>query len=148
MRNLSSTDLFIFYNIEDYENVMRLIDDLIYTFPPKVQFTAKTALMEAIDNSIEHGDFPIEVTFYQTNLELKICVRDSGKGFAVQPLIELILRDGIDNLFDGIKFGLRGRGILLMYKLVKSVTFNTKGNEVNLRLSHPHLQKQLLQEKI
>lgn len=116
----------------------RLDHQIAVLISEKSVFLTKIAVLEALHNAIEHGKFPIDIEFFndfETD-ELLIKVKDSGKGFLVEEKIELIKKKGPDQLLKEMLYSERGRGIYMMHKVVSSVSFNEKGNEVSLVISN------------
>ncbi len=91
-----------------------------------------SSLYEALTNAIEHGNgseekrmVQIEVIRRVNGIDLK--VRDEGEGFSPDNVRDPGREEGI---FNG-----RGRGVFMMNKMMDSVRYNDKGNEVTLSLT-------------
>ncbi|RXI96375.1 ATP-binding protein [Anaerobacillus alkaliphilus] len=122
-------------NMDEYDIVIGKLESVIQSlYPEKPIYLTMVAVLEALNNSIEHGKFPITARVEQneTNKELHIEIIDSGQGFPVPEKIRVINTKGVDRLLEEKLFSTRGRGILIMYKTVKSVSFNASGNKVLL----------------
>lgn len=91
-----------------------------------------SSLYEAITNAIEHGNRgderkKVEVEAAQRGDVLEIRVRDEGGGFSRDEVRDPTEEDGI--------FEARGRGVLIMRKMMDNVSYNERGNEVTLKLA-------------
>ncbi|WP_246939137.1 ATP-binding protein [Bacillus pinisoli] len=130
---LENNTRFTINNMEQYDEVcVQLNKQLTILHSTSQQFSTKVALYEAVHNAMEHGDFPISIQFVTQPNDVTITVRDQGEGFLVSKKINLIQKQGLDQLLDEQKFSTRGRGIYMMCKMVSQVVFNDKGNEVSL----------------
>ena len=92
----------------------------------------RIALAEALANAVVHGNRRRARAFVGVAVEVEpkkgvtITVRDSGKGFA---------RDAVADPRSPEALLLpRGRGVFLMRRLMDTVDYNPKGNEVRLTL--------------
>ena len=123
---------------------LALVVDKVETFARERGFGDKeimylnSSLYEALTNAIEHGNgseeskvVEIEATWKDGGLHLRI--KDEGAGFLVE--------DIEDPRYGGGIFGARGRGLLLMRKMMDCVTYNDRGNEVNLFLKRKESQR-------
>ena len=84
------------------------------------------AIYEGLSNAAEHGNNKQSSKRIFFGLALKmdkimVQIKDEGEGF-----------DASDAIKEGNSVGSLNRGLRLIYHLVDEVTFNIKGNEINL----------------
>ncbi|MBM7660018.1 anti-sigma regulatory factor (Ser/Thr protein kinase) [Bacillus mesophilus] len=122
------------YCIDEYEEIVEFIEKQVKMICPfKMVYSTKVAVIEALDNAIEHGGFPIHIKICHSEEKgLAIMIKDSGKGFLVRDKIKIIEEYGVDHLLKDNLFNHRGRGIYMMFKTVNNVLYNEVGNEVSL----------------
>jgi anti-sigma regulatory factor (Ser/Thr protein kinase)/ActR/RegA family two-component response regulator len=96
----------------------------------------KIALLEAITNAIEHGNkFSAKKT---VRIQVKVnqeqatfTVKDQGPGFDYRNLPDPTKPENITKV--------RGRGVFMIYRIMDSVHFNEKGNEISMiKKRFPH----------
>ena len=115
-------------NVEDaVEQVLCRVD--ANALPNEKLFGLRLALHEAIANAITHGnrnhpDLPVSIRYLRTPEHVEVTIRDQGNGFDCQAVPDPTQGTNI--------FQCSGRGIYLMRKLVDSVDYNERGNEVTL----------------
>ncbi len=135
MGALKHVSTFQLKNMDEYSHVRSQLEyEIQLLYPDKTIYLTMVAIFEALHNAIEHGKFPITVRVEQnvSNQELIVEVNDSGQGFSVDEKLKQISEKGVDQLLVENMFSTRGRGILLMFTTLKSVSFNRKGNKVSL----------------
>ncbi|WP_456276119.1 ATP-binding protein [Bacillus sp. AK128] len=121
--------------IDEYDRVVNDVEQEIvkYGCHYPMTFSTKIAFLEALDNAIEHGDFPINIKISNDgNKGLTIMIKDSGTGFLVKEKLSVIQEYGIEYLLQNQLYDERGRGIYMMYKTANHVLYNDAGNEVSL----------------
>lgn len=96
-----------------------------------------SSLYEALTNAIEHGNAEdeskiVEIEAVWEGTELNLRIKDEGEGFLAEDVADPRCGGGI--------FGARGRGLLLMRKMMDSVIYNDRGNEVSLLLKRKESQ--------
>ncbi len=96
-----------------------------------------SSLYEALTNAIEHGNAEDENKLVEINAVwkgsgLNLRIKDEGAGFLAE--------DVEDPRYGGGIFGARGSGLLLMRKMMDSVIYNDRGNEVSLLLKRKESQ--------
>jgi len=92
-------------------------------------FAVRLALDEAMANAIKHGNLydatkKVSVKYSLENNGIVIVVADEGKGFNYEDLPDPTAPDRLELP--------SGRGLLLMYSYMDSVSFNERGNEVTM----------------
>lgn len=95
-------------------------------------FLLSVGIGEAVNNAIEHGNYPVilELQYNQNTLDMRI--KDHGNGFDVKKKFHDIERYGTEKLMSDIVLEERGRGILMMMQIFQKVQYNETGNEVIL----------------
>ncbi|MBU2470438.1 MAG: response regulator [Proteobacteria bacterium] len=89
----------------------------------------KLALSEAITNAMEHGNQwdesrPVEVQVSLDQFEMRVTVRDKGRGFNHRRMLNPTSSEHI--------LSERGRGIFLANAILDEVIYNQAGNQVTL----------------
>ena len=89
----------------------------------------KFVVKEAVQNAIEHGNQgdprkALSLSWRLSDASLCICVSDSGPGFDPSVLP--------DPTADQNLFKPRGRGIYLLRKMMDEVSFNDRGNTLEM----------------
>lgn len=92
-------------------------------------FAVRLALDEAMANAIKHGNLydatkEVSVKYRLEEDGILIVVADQGKGFNYEDLPDPTAPDRLELP--------SGRGLLLMYSYMDSVSFNERGNEVTM----------------
>lgn len=92
-------------------------------------FAVRLALDEAMANAIKHGNLydatkKVSVKYRLEEDGIVIVVADQGKGFNYEDLPDTTAPDRLELP--------SGRGLLLMYSYMDSVSFNERGNEVTM----------------
>lgn len=116
---------------------LTLVVDKVETFAREGGFGDKeimylnSSLYEALTNAIEHGNAEdeskvVEIKAAWKDSGLNLRIKDEGAGFLAEDVEDPRCGGGI--------FGARGRGLLLMRKMMDSVIYNDRGNEVSLLL--------------
>ncbi|MGN8841558.1 ATP-binding protein [Niallia sp. HCP3S3_B10] len=95
-------------------------------------FMLSVGIGEAVNNAIEHGDFPVILDIHYTNRAIDMRIKDHGNGFNVTKKINDIEKYGTEKLMSDIVLEERGRGILMMMQIFQKVQYNEMGNEVFL----------------
>lgn len=90
---------------------------------------ARDALKHALENAVEHGNEGnikklIRVNAVANNKTIRVGIEDEGAGFNPLEYIEE------DNLNEAA--WKKGKGLFKIYSVVDEVTFNAKGNRINL----------------
>jgi serine/threonine-protein kinase RsbW len=85
--------------------------------------------LEAVNNAILHGNHSnpekfVEIEIESTNKELKIRIKDEGKGFNPEEIPDPTLPENIE--------ALNGRGVFLMSRLADKIKYSKKGNSVTM----------------
>lgn len=115
-----------------YQFLLKKLESISTDF--KKLYHMRIALTEALNNAVEHGDFPIKITLeLYKNGQLVIIIKDSGNGFEVTDKLSKIIENGIDYLLEEALFNVRGRGIYMIFKTVDKVSFNNIGNEIRMK---------------
>lgn len=123
--------------MKQYEDLCAQVEEQINLLCKEENVSlTKIAVLEALNNAVEHGEFPVTIEFSNTHDELVIKVKDNGNGFLVKEKNDLIREKGVDQLLFEKIFAERGRGICIMHKTVNKVIYNDKGNEVSLIVSN------------
>lgn len=112
----------------------QLVDEIVaqlnhFQWPSTDVFAAHLALEEAIVNAVEHGNRldphkSVQVHAELTALQLSVTIRDEGQGFDPTKLPDPTDSEHLTEP--------HGRGVLLMRRLMTTVSFNERGNEVTL----------------
>lgn len=89
----------------------------------------KIALLEAITNAIEHGnqfssEKTVEIKVKADRKKATFIVKDQGPGFDYQNLPDPTKPENITKV--------RGRGVFMIYRIMDSVSFNEKGNQIKM----------------
>lgn len=92
-------------------------------------FAVRLALDEAMANAIKHGNLydatkKVSVKYRLEEDGIVIVVADQGEGFDYEDLPDPTAPDRLELP--------SGRGLLLMYSYMDSVSFNERGNEVTM----------------
>lgn len=95
-------------------------------------FLLNVGIAEAVNNAIEHGDFPITLHLHYDEKKIDFSIKDNGSGFNVKKKLNDINKYGTKKLLSDIALEERGRGILMMMQIFQSVQYNEEGNEVYL----------------
>ena len=95
-------------------------------------FLLNVGFGEAVNNAIEHGDYPIILNLHCDENIVEIHIKDHGKGFNVKKKLHDIEKYGTKKLLNDIVLEERGRGILMMMQIFHTVNYNKRGNEVLL----------------
>lgn len=135
----SHPNTFELKNMEQYLELCNLIEEqLEMVCSEKTRASTKFIINEALDNALEHGEFPIKIDFSNRSdkKELLIRVVDSGNGFLGVQKMELIQKKGTDFLLNEALLNTRGRGILMMATMAKAISYNNKGNELLLVIAN------------
>ncbi|NQU64711.1 MAG: ATP-binding protein, partial [SAR324 cluster bacterium] len=113
-------------------SILKLLDtvdnliELVYPNDTGGFSDLKMAIYESLSNAVEHGncDQPDKNIFFKLNLRMDritVHIRDEGEGFNSSSIMNQ--RETITGL---------NRGLNLIYHLMDEISFNTKGNEINL----------------
>ena len=107
--------------------VMALLEPLCLS--ADVYFDIRLCLEEALINAMKYGndlkkDRPVHLEVEASPEEVRIAVRDEGKGFDFKSIEDCTKEK---NLLRG-----SGRGVHLMHRLMDRVIYNEKGNRVLL----------------
>lgn len=108
----------------DYNQVVELLDENNKGWFG-THFLLKVATLEALNNAVEHGEFPVVIETESTLNTFKVRVKDSGPGFTYTPIDETILTE--THLLKD-----RGRGLYIIHNVMDEVRFNKAGNEILL----------------
>ena len=95
-------------------------------------FMLNVGIAEAVNNAIEHGNYPIILNMHYDENTIDMHIKDHGKGFNVTKKLDDIDRYGTKKLLSDIVLEERGRGILMMMQIFQKVQYNEEGNEVFL----------------
>lgn len=104
-------------------------------FAKASRFAIKLALEEAIANAFRHGhanlspDKPVSVSYSVGPGEVRVSVEDQGPGFDPGTIPDPTLDENLENP--------SGRGIMLIRAYMTSVSFNTRGNRVDMVYRKP-----------
>lgn len=95
-------------------------------------FMLSVGMGEAVNNAIEHGNYPVilELQYKENTVDMRI--KDHGDGFNVAKKFRDIEKYGTEKLLSDIVLEERGRGILMMMQIFQKVQYNDLGNEVFL----------------
>ncbi len=114
--------------------VAELVDRFVnlltqYSWPESNIFEIHTALVELINNALEHGNrYDASKKIFLSGRVapdgLRFCLRDEGNGFDYQS------QNVMTNVPDPL--APRGRGLFLVRNMVTRMSFNQAGNEVIL----------------
>lgn len=121
-------------------NIGSLIETLILgmdeleILTPANENPARDALKHALENAVEHGNVGnpkkrIFVNATANNQEIRVSIQDEGEGF--NPL-EFIEEDNLNE-----EAWKKGKGLFKIYSVANSVSFNAKGNQINLIFRKP-----------
>ncbi|MDU2065496.1 MAG: ATP-binding protein [Sporomusaceae bacterium] len=93
--------------------------------------TVQIALNEALVNAVRSGTrASVKISCYGQLLVIRI--KDNGKGFPGNELVNKILEEGVQKFLDKELWEQHGRGIPLMLAIMDKVVYNHIGNEVML----------------
>lgn len=95
-------------------------------------FLLSVGIGEAVNNAIEHGNYPVILELQYNNSTVDMRIKDHGNGFDVEKKFHDIEKYGTERLLSDIVLEERGRGILMMMKIFQKVQYNEMGNEVFL----------------
>ncbi|MGG7621299.1 ATP-binding protein [Bacillus coreaensis] len=130
--------LFVISNYEflersEYENILCVIEKEVDNHTElKSSYLIKYAMIEAVNNAVEHGGFPVNIQFLTSKKEFGFKVSDNGRGFLIEEKIKLINDKGLDILLTDCLYEERGRGIYMIYKIANRVIYNKKGNSITV----------------
>lgn len=120
--------------IERLQNV--IVDAAARHHYPKASlFALRLALQEAISNAFRHGhrqlppDTSIAVDYTVTDQEIRVAVEDQGPGFDPRSIPDPTLEPNLE--------ATSGRGLFLIRAYMASVTYNTRGNRIEMVYRHP-----------
>lgn len=109
------------------EDILRQVEAAGYS--PECGFAIRLALEEAVVNAHKHGNksnsrCKIAISYRVDSQRVVVRVRDDGPGFNPARLPDCTAPERLDLPC--------GRGIMLMHAYMDGVTYNEKGNEVQL----------------
>ncbi len=118
--------------VSEERSILKLLDtvdnliELVYPNDTGGFSDLKMAIYESLSNAVEHGNDnqPDKNVFFKLNLRMDritVHIRDEGDGF-----------DTYQMMNDKEAFKGLNRGLNLICHLMDEVSFNTKGNEINL----------------
>jgi serine/threonine-protein kinase RsbW len=91
------------------------------------------SVLEGVNNAILHGNqsdpdkkVDIEISFEEN--EIKIVIKDEGKGFVPKKLPDPTIPENLESL--------NGRGVYLMSRLADRIKYSKKGNTVTMVFKH------------
>jgi serine/threonine-protein kinase RsbW len=102
-----------------------------HEFTKEARFAMRVAFEEAVSNAFRHGhrNLPPETTvlveYRVTPDEVYIAVEDQGPGFNPQSVPDPTLDENLD--------APSGRGLLLMRSFMSNISYNDRGNRVEMR---------------
>jgi len=121
--------------IESRQNSLRIVEKVIDEVTSELGISQDSygkimvSTMEGVNNAIMHGNKAIpeklvDIEFNCKGDELRIKIRDQGKGFRPQDVPDPTLPKNIEEL--------NGRGVFLMSHLADEIKFSKKGNSVTM----------------
>lgn len=138
MKKLPHESCFKWYTKTSTAGASKLVNRLVsmltaYHWPDANVFEVQTALVEVVNNALEHGNRhdSSKRLFFSGRLsaaKLLVRIRDEGNGFDYEKMI--VPRAELSD-----PLALRGRGLFLVRNLVSRVSFNQTGNEIILEKS-------------
>ena len=122
---------------EEIDRVMELVLDAVdrHGYEKASKFAIRLALQEAIANAFNHGhrtlaaDVPVTVYYDVQDALVVIAVEDRGPGFNPGSVPDPTLEENLERP--------TGRGIMLMRAYMSEVSFNDRGNRVEMRYRRP-----------
>lgn len=99
------------------------------------RFAVRLALTEAIANGFKHGHktlpatTPIELEFNVTADRVRVAVQDQGPGFKPEDIPDPTLEENIEKA--------SGRGLMLIRAYITQVSYNAKGNRLEMVYEKP-----------
>jgi serine/threonine-protein kinase RsbW len=121
--------------IESSINNLRIVENAIDEVMNEIGITQENygkilvSTLEAVNNAIMHGNkfemekfVDVEISYKNKNLKIKI--KDEGKGFVPEEVPDPTIPRNLE--------ALNGRGIFLMSKLADNIKYSKRGNEVTM----------------
>ena len=122
-------------SFEHFPLVEKFIDEVCNDFKVEEECYGNIliAITEAVNNAIQHGNKSnpakfVEISFEPHVKELIFNISDEGAGFDFEHIPDPTAPGNIEKL--------NGRGIFLMKNLADEVSFNERGNIVELSFKH------------
>ncbi|RSK26193.1 ATP-binding protein [Bacillus sp. HMF5848] len=123
----------IINNFKEYNLIEEAMQQELLLIPcEKCRLLFQVAILEAFNNAVEYGKYPIVIRFKHMNSRIVTRIKDCGKGFPVRPLFESISVNGVSTMMEGKLEDARGRGVLMMVEIADKVIYNAHGNDVIL----------------
>jgi serine/threonine-protein kinase RsbW len=121
--------------IESSVNNLRIVENAIDEVMNEIGITQENygkilvSTLEAVNNAIRHGnkyerDKIVNVEISYKNENLKITIKDEGKGFVPEEVPDPTIPQNLESL--------NGRGIFLMSKLADEIKYSKRGNSVTM----------------
>jgi serine/threonine-protein kinase RsbW len=121
--------------IESSVNNLRVVENAIDEVMNEIGITHENygkilvSTLEAVNNAIMHGnkfekDKIVDVEISYRNDNLKIKIKDEGKGFIPEEVPDPTIPQNLESL--------NGRGIFLMSKLADEIKYSKRGNSVTM----------------
>jgi len=115
------------------EELMQAIDK--FEYPEACRFAIRLAFEEAVSNAIRHGHAelpegtPVGLEVDVSSARVDMSVQDQGPGFDPEEIPDPTLEENLSKP--------TGRGLLLIRAYMSDVTFNERGNRINMRYERP-----------
>lgn len=121
--------------IESHQNSLRIVEKAIDDVTSELGISQDSygkilvSTIEGVNNAIVHGNKSIpeklvDVEFRCDGSELKVKIKDEGKGFRPEEVPDPTKPETIEEL--------NGRGVFLMSKLADEIKYSKKGNIVTM----------------
>jgi serine/threonine-protein kinase RsbW len=100
---------------------------------PEIYGRVLVSVLEGVNNAILHGnqsdpDKKVDIEISFAGNELKIIIKDEGKGFIPRTLPDPTTPENLESL--------NGRGVYLMSRLADRIKYSKKGNSVTMVFKH------------
>lgn len=121
--------------IESRQNSLRIVEKAIDEVTVELGISKDSygkilvSTIEGVNNAIMHGNKSVpeklvDIEFQCKGNDLRVKIRDEGKGFRPQDVPDPTLPENIEEL--------NGRGVFLMSRLADEIKYSKKGNAVTM----------------
>lgn len=124
--------LFYSFTQTEYSQIQPILWKKLRQLTGENSLKIECALGEAIINGLKYGNTPVEVKINKIGNRLIFRVRDQGKGFNGNKVLQDLLSKGLDEVFNQSLLEENGRGLPIMLAEMDKVLYNKIGNEVIL----------------
>ncbi len=131
----SFTETYELETLHDFDRIWEEIHEYMMSLCKDNQLMLfSLVVLEAIENTMKHGELPATITISTHFNEVIITVEDCGSGFDIQSTLKTINEKGVDTLLEekARNYETSGRGILMMLSQSDQVVFHPSGTKVSL----------------